>query len=270
MGLRAAQQLHLVNDMEMTTEHRRKTGAYYTPQPWAELAVMYLREVLPEFDRCIFYDPAAGEGALLEALPPHVEKYATTLDPDDVDILRAKGFTAWPFDFLLGDADHLPKVLFDAAFMRRLVILTNPPFISVTNGLLREAHCTNNAAALFIYRAFEELGAQVYAGFNKVDLWTAPMLGRFRGDMAVDYCMEIPAAFVTPSFTWPGLSGRWPLLFNILTPIYSKIQGGFRSYKGESDGVHCFRSYDTPGFFIPADVYEQYLEFSTEGGIINN
>ena len=50
--------------MEMTTEHRRKTGAYYTPRPWAELAVRYLRGVLPEFDRCIFYDPAADLATL--------------------------------------------------------------------------------------------------------------------------------------------------------------------------------------------------------------
>ena len=246
--------------MEMITDHRQKTGAYYTPRPWAELAVRYLRGVLPEFDRCIFYDPAAGEGALLEALPAHVEKYATTLEPDDVDILRAKGFTAWPFDFLHGDTGHLPKVLFDAAQMGRLVIFTNPPFVTVTNGLLREAYCTNNAAALFVYRAFEGLGAQVYAGFNKADLWMAPMLGRFRGDMVVDYCMEIPAAFVTPSYTWPGLSGRWPLLFNILIPTYSQIRGGFRRHKGEACNTHCFRSYGAPGFFIPADVYEQYPE----------
>ena len=257
--------------MEMTTEHRQKTGAFYTPRPWAELAVAYLRRVLPEFDQCIFYDPAAGEGALLEALPPNVEKYGTTLEPADVEILRAKGFTAWPFDFLLGEAEHLPRVLFDAARMHRLVVFTNPPFINATNGQLREAHRTSNAAALFIYRAFEELGAQVYAGFNKVDLWTAPMLGCFRGDMAMDYCMEIPAAFVTPSFTWPGLSGRWPLLFNILAPIYGDIKGGFCAYtRAESDDVHCFHSYEAPGFLIPADVYEQYPEFSTEGGIINN
>ena len=53
--------------MDMTTDRRQKTGAYYTPRPWAELAVRYLRGVLPEFDRCKFYDPAAGEGALLNA-----------------------------------------------------------------------------------------------------------------------------------------------------------------------------------------------------------
>ena len=100
----------------------------------------------------------------------------------------------------------------------------------------------------------------MYAGFNKADLWMAPMLGRFRGDMVVDYCMEIPAAFVTPSYTWPGLSGRWPLLFNILVPTYSQIRGGFRRHKGEACNTHCFRSYGAPGFFIPADVYEQYPE----------
>ena len=242
--------------MEMTTAHRRKTGAYYTPRPWALLAVEYLRGVLPEFDQCIFYDPAAGEGALLEALPPHVEKYATTLEPADVDILRAKGFTAWPFDFLQGEADHLPRVLFDAARLRRLVILTNPPFVHVPSGQLREAHATGNAAALFIYRAFEELGAQVYAGFNKADLWQASMLVRFRGDMS-ELGIEIPAAFATPSYTWPGLKGQWPILFNVLTPMYSDIKGGFRTYtNAAADGTHRFHSYEAPGFLIPADTYE--------------
>ena len=246
--------------MEMTIERRRETGAYYTPEPWARLAVEYLRQVLPGFDQCIFYDPAAGEGALLEALPPHVEKYATTLEPEDVDLLRAKGFTAWPFDFLQGEAEHLPRVLFDAARMRRLVIFTNPPFVLATNGLLREAHLTSNAAALFIYRAFEELGAQVYAGFNKADLWQSSTLQRFRWDMS-ELGIEIPAAFATPSYTWPGLKGKWPLLFNILTPIYGDIKGGFRAYtRPTADRVHRFHSYEASGFLIPADVYEQYPE----------
>ena len=69
--------------------------------------------------------------------------------------------------------------------------------------------------------------------------------------------IEIPAAFATPSYTWPGLKGQWPLLFNILTPMYSDIKGGFRTYtNAAADGTHRFHSYEAPGFLIPADTYE--------------
>lgn len=87
--------------MQLTAERRAATGAFYTPELWARRAVEYLEQTLPEpLERFAFYDPAGGEGALLEALPEGCARYATSLEQEDVDIMRAKGIKAWQFDFL--------------------------------------------------------------------------------------------------------------------------------------------------------------------------
>ena len=55
-------------------------------------------------------------------------------------------------------------------------------------------------------------------------------------------------------------------MFNVLTSIYGDIKGGFCAYSNAaSDGVHCYHSYETPSFLIPADVYEKYPESTAEG-----
>ena len=95
------------------------------------------------------------------------------------------------------------------------------------------------------------------------------MLADSATDTAVPYSVRSHCSLktlATPSYTWPGLKGRWPLLFNVLTSIYGDIKGGFCAYSNAaSDGVHCYHSYETPSFLIPADVYEKYPESTAEG-----
>ncbi|MBF1097685.1 MAG: N-6 DNA methylase [Riemerella sp.] len=202
--------------MELTKERKHKTGAYYTPKEWANLAVEYLKKTLNKpIEKYVFYDPAAGEGALLEALPEGCEKYGTTLEAEDVEILRSKGIPAWQFDFLNDkNINHLPHALFEAAQLRRLIIFTNPPYIKVTTGHARETYPTNDAVQLFYYRCAYELNASVIAGFNKMDIWQASSGSIFRENMGIYY--NAKALFITPSMSWEGLKGKFPIAFNIL------------------------------------------------------
>lgn len=96
----------------MTDRHRVETGAFYTPKVWADFCVARLHEVLPTFDGFTFYDPAAGEGALLDALPDGTDCYASTLESGDVEILKRKGYEAEQFDFLTMNVNFLhPNIL---------------------------------------------------------------------------------------------------------------------------------------------------------------
>ena len=76
--------------MELTVKQRKETGAFYTPKLWAEKSVEEIKKILPDMESYFFYDPAAGEGALLEALPKGCAKYGTSLECEDVEILRNK------------------------------------------------------------------------------------------------------------------------------------------------------------------------------------
>lgn len=90
-----------------------------------------------------------------EALPKGVEKYGTTLEWEDVEICRNKGFQVWQLDFLKDDiSEILPP-----SKMERLIIFTNPPYVKLSTNQysLQEKYKTNDATALFYYRILKEL-----------------------------------------------------------------------------------------------------------------
>ena len=151
--------------MELSRKRREETGAFYTPKVWADLAVQYILSVIPDPENYIFYDPAAGEGALLDALPANCRKIASTLEVEDVEILKAKGYKdAFQFDFLdesldildlYGDIDNpKPSRCLAKAMMQRerLIIFTNPPFIHLpasNSCFAKKRYKDNKAVCLF-------------------------------------------------------------------------------------------------------------------------
>ena len=51
--------------MNLTKQRQKDTGAFYTPKMWADLAVKYIIEVVPNIEEFVFLDVCCGEGALL-------------------------------------------------------------------------------------------------------------------------------------------------------------------------------------------------------------
>ena len=197
--------------MELSTQRRKETGAFYTPKMWADLSVQKIKEIIPDLESYFFYDPSAGEGALLEALPRECKKYGTTLEWEDVEICRNKGFQVWQLDFLKDDiSEILPP-----SKMERLIIFTNPPYVKLSTNQysLQEKYKTNDATALFYYRILKELKPILLCGFNKLDLYQAPTQQRFRNDTKL-YEKTIKQ-FLSPSKSW-NLTGDFPISFNIL------------------------------------------------------
>lgn len=198
--------------MNLTKQKQKDTGAFYTPKIWADLAVKYILEVIPNIDEFVFYDPCCGEGALLEALPKGVEKYGTTLEWEDVEICRNKGFQVWQLDFLKDDiSDILPP-----SKMERLIIFTNPPYVKLPASKynLQLKYNNNDATALFYYRILNELKPILLCGFNKLDLYQASTHKIFRSETGI--VKKTIKQFLSPSKSW-NLKGNFPIQFNIIT-----------------------------------------------------
>lgn len=211
--------------MELSTQRRKETGAFYTPKMWADLAIAYMREYLPlPLEYYTFYDPAGGEGALLEALPQNCKKYATTLEAKDVEIMRNKGFKAWQFDFLNDDTEELPAVIHNAARCKRLIILMNPPYVKLPASpktYAGEIYGSNDSVELFYYRTAFELHPLFICSFNKLDILQAGKMARFRENFTTG--RPLIKMFVSPSDSW-GLKGKFPIGFIIWSCKMSQEQ----------------------------------------------
>ena len=198
--------------MILSKQKQKDTGAFYTPKIWADLAIKYILEVCPNIEDFVFLDVCCGEGALLEALPKGVEKYVTTLECEDVEICRNKGFQVWQLDFLKDDiSDILPP-----SKMERLIIFTNPPYVKLPtkSNNFQLKYKNNDATALFYYRILNELKPILLCGFNKLDLYQASTHQRFRNETKIRE--KTIKQFLSPSKSW-NLTGDFPISFNIIS-----------------------------------------------------
>ena len=223
--------------MELTAERRKETGAFYTPYRWAELAMYYVERIVPDCggyrwrDRpFVFYDPAAGEGALLAAANDHYGgclTAGTTLEAEDVAILRGKGVViAGQSDFLSDKPIRgiVPAPVLAAAMESRLVVLTNPPFEDAPAGRyegMRRRYGTANKTELFISRILHELRPVLLCSFSKLGVLTGARNGAWRRATGLMDRIVPGGCFVCRSRTWPGLRGDFPILF----ACYSGIPG---------------------------------------------
>lgn len=118
--------------MKLSSERKAQTGAYYTPDYIADYVFDRFAQIYgDQIHRVTFYDPTAGEGALLEPFKrAGCRCLASSLESEDVQILRAKGIKAYQMD-LLAD-EHFPAPLMqDFAESFHLCIVSNPPYFSI-------------------------------------------------------------------------------------------------------------------------------------------
>lgn len=203
--------------MELTAKQRTETGAFYTPKMWAAFCVERLHRVLPIFDGFTFYDPAAGEGALLDALPADADCYASTLESGDVEILKRKGYEAEQFDFLTMNVNFLHPNILAARDEGTLVVLTNPPFFRLPADrytlMKRHYPSCRDSVCMFLMRILKELRPVIIATWSKMDLYQSLTLKPFREAFDPVGRLLTPVA-ITPSISW-GLKGNFPIAFSI-------------------------------------------------------
>lgn len=111
------------------SDHRRATGAFYTPPLWAAQAHAHLDRALPGWRDWTVWDPACGTGNLVRGLDvPNL--VLSTLDGADLPAAPCRASA--PYDFLSGDP--IPAAI-DAVLRedRPVLFLMNPPYASAAN-----------------------------------------------------------------------------------------------------------------------------------------
>ena len=128
-------------------EDRERKGAFYTPPIWVELSQQYLADTLGEDwqDEYYIWDCAAGTGNLLTGLTNKFHIYASTLDKQDVEVIKDRiqnganllENNVFQFDFLNDDFSKLPQplqeIINDPEKRKKLVIYINPPYAEASD-----------------------------------------------------------------------------------------------------------------------------------------
>ena len=128
----------------------RRLQQYFTAPAAAEALCAGVLELLGGAEAALasyrFIDPAAGDGALLEALPPQAGRRCGV----DLDAALAAKHNWIQGDFLALDPDQL-RELAGAEPPARVVVVANPPF----SGRDREGNVAKDLPVRFLARALE-------------------------------------------------------------------------------------------------------------------
>lgn len=236
---------YIVNrrDLLVPQDIRERKGSFFTPQIWVELSQKYLTDVLGENwqDEYYIWDCAAGTGNLLTGLTNKYNIWASTLDKQDVDIMKDRIMNGanllerhvFQFDFLNDDFSKLPKSLLDIINnpkkRKKLVIYINPPYAEATSyGLKSKQGVSSNnkiyekyknlvGSAInelfiqFFIRIYKEIPDCKLASFSTLKYINAQAFDKFR----THFKAENLASFVCRANTFDNVKGAFPIGFLI-------------------------------------------------------
>ena len=234
-------------DLLVPQDVRERKGSFFTPQMWVELSQAYLTDVLGEDwqDEYYVWDCAAGTGNLLTGLTNKYNIWASTLDKQDVEVMRdrIKNGTnllddhVFQFDFLNDDFGKLPKplqeVLNSTEKRKKLIIYINPPYAEASNKKTLaggvegnrgvEQSLTNKKYAKYLGQGNAELFVQfltriyfeipdcLIAQFSTLKIISGPHFIDFRRFFKAKYLK----GFIVPANTFDNVKGQFPIGFMI-------------------------------------------------------
>ena len=260
-------------DLLVPQDIRERKGSFFTPQIWVEKSQQYLARVLGEGwqDEYYVWDCCAGTGNLLNGLVNRHNIFASTLDKQDVDVMKDRIAGGWnmfenhvfQFDFLNDDFDKCPEelreILHDEEKRKKLVIYINPPYAEASNkrtttgsgknrqGLsatkTREKYLDtvgrsiNELFAQFLIRACVEIQFCKVAHFAKLKALCAPNFAKFREA----YQAELKKSFIVPANTFDNVSGQFPIGFFIwdtgVHEVFTETEADVYDANGEFSGT---------------------------------
>lgn len=240
-------------DLLVPQDVRERKGSFFTPQIWVELSQKYLADVLGENwqDEYYIWDCAAGTGNLLYGLTNKYNIWASTLDKQDVKVMRdriANGANlldshVFQFDFLNDDFSKLPLPLQDIINnpekRKKLVIYINPPYAEAGTGLgklhkkditlkfeINErfkpliGNAVNEIFALFMAKIYQKIPGCIIGQFSKMKFINGSNFKIFREYFLAKY----NAGFIVPADTFDNVKGNFPIGFTIWdTSVKNKI-----------------------------------------------
>ncbi|GAA8593317.1 hypothetical protein HpDR64_13800 [Helicobacter pylori] len=236
-------------DLLVPSDVRERKGAYFTPKIWVEKSQEYLAKALGQDyqEDYIIWDCAGGTGNLLRGLWNKANLYLSTLDHNDVAIIKdlaSKNHLkllenqAFQFDFLNDDffSDKLPKslqeILKDEEKRKKLIIYINPPYAEAGNkakmsgtgehkakvarnnkvyetykDLLRSG--ANELFAQFFMRIYKELNGCIMASFSKLKYLNSSHFKKFREVFKAKFL----EGFMVPADSFDNVTGQFPIGF---------------------------------------------------------
>ncbi len=237
-------------DLLVPQDVRERKGSFFTPKIWVDLSQKYLADVLGENwqDEYYVWDCAAGTGNLLNGLTNKYNIWASTLDQQDVDVMKDRiknganllESHVFQFDFLNDEFDcgKLPNdllaVLNDPDKRKKLVIYINPPYAEAGNArtptstgrnksgvakknnvYLRYKSQLKKAAgelyALFLTRIYAEMPSCTIAEFSKLKILQSANFLHFRAFFRA----SLEKMFLVPADTFDNVQGNFPIGFKI-------------------------------------------------------
>ena len=234
-------------DLLVPQDVRERKGSFFTPQQWVELSQQYIADVLGENwqEECYVWDCAAGTGNLLNGLTNKYHIWASTLDPQDVQVMKdriANGANlleshVFQFDFLNDEFSKLPaglqEIVNDPEKRRKLVVYINPPYAEAGNARTRtgernKSDVSNTTRvceqfrsqlglgirelfAQFLVRIATELEGVLVAIFSKPKYLQGTAFRGFRELFQAKFL----SGFLVPAHTFDNVKGAFPISFAI-------------------------------------------------------
>ena len=268
-------------DLLVPQDVRERKGSFFTPKKWVELSQHYLELELGENwqDEYFVWDCCAGTGNLLAGLTNKYNIWASTLDEQDVNVMREriKGGAnlldshVFRFDFLNDSFDKLPQglrdIIADPEKCKRLVVYINPPYAEAGDAKQRShtganktdvsvVHATyekyidkigiagRELFAQFLMRIYDEMPECVIGQFSKLKHLMGPNFKAFRQVFRV----ELARCFITPADTFDNVKGKFPIGFFVWRQgggdVFCSIIADVYDRKGEFVGTKTILAYD--------------------------
>lgn len=236
-------------DLLVPSDVRERKGAFFTPKIWVEKSQEYLAKILGQDyqEDYIIWDCAGGTGNLLQGLLNKANLYLSTLDHNDVAIVKdlaAKNHLkllenhVFQFDFLNDDfySEKVPKslqeILKDQEKRKKLIIYINPPYAEAGNkakmsgtgehkakvARSNKTHETyknflgsgaNELFAQFFMHIYKELNGCIMASFSTLKYLNSSNFKKFREVFKAKFL----EGFMVPADSFDNVKGQFPIGF---------------------------------------------------------
>ncbi len=257
-------------DLLVPQDVRERKGAFFTPQIWVEKSQRYIADVLGDDWQESYYiwDCCAGTGNLLNGLSDKYKIFASTLDQQDVDVMKDRiknganllESHVFQFDFLNDDFSKCPeslrKIINDPEKRKKLVIYINPPYkeaasrstVAKTGQNATDVavlHKTYNKYfnqtgiagrelfAQFFIRIYNEIPDCILAEFSTLKILQAPNFELFRNSFQA----KLERLFLVPANSFDNVSGKFPIGFFVWNcgkkEKFESIDADFYDHNGE-------------------------------------
>ena len=274
-------------DLLVPQDVRERKGSFFTPQKWVELSQKYLTDVLGEDwqDEYYVWDCAAGTGNLLAGLTNKYNIWASTLDNQDVEVMRDRiknganllDSHVFQFDFLNDDFSKLPKPLQDIINnpkkRKKLVMYINPPYaehgnrsvfagdgehksnVATKSKVYTEFQKTVGTATRELYvqfflRIYKEIPNCILASFSTLKFISSPNFDTFRNLFKANFVK----GFICKANTFDNVKGQFPIGFLIweinTTDALNLIKVDSFDENITMLGTKCFRVTEKNRYFI--------------------